>query len=243
MKATEHSIDTSTAAGKAFLYMLGVFPEFETNLRRERQLEGIAKAKANKGRPASIDLAQIPQLKAEGMGPSQIAQHLACASVSPGSEVDPAAHLRHYLANKAMTLGHCTPIVATAILGGGLGVKLEFCVACGSKDGLQHGHFLKGGGDGEANRITLCTGCHDKLHQQRYGARKHSQRIKTAIAARRARGASIGRPKKLMPHQCEEALKRLASGETMAALARSYGLSKSTVSRIVRSARLATNLS
>ena len=74
-------------------------------------------------------------------------------------------------------------------------------------------------------------------------ARKHSQRIKTAIAARRARGASIGRPKKLMPHQCEEALKRLASGETMAALARSYGLSKSTVSRIVRSARLATNLS
>jgi DNA invertase Pin-like site-specific DNA recombinase len=26
--------------------MLGVFAEFETNLRRERQLEGIAKAKA-----------------------------------------------------------------------------------------------------------------------------------------------------------------------------------------------------
>jgi DNA invertase Pin-like site-specific DNA recombinase len=28
------------------LDMLGVFAEFETNLRRERQLEGIAKAKA-----------------------------------------------------------------------------------------------------------------------------------------------------------------------------------------------------
>jgi DNA invertase Pin-like site-specific DNA recombinase len=41
--------------------MLGVFAEFETNLRRERQLEGIAKAKAAgvyKGRPASIDAAQ-----------------------------------------------------------------------------------------------------------------------------------------------------------------------------------------
>jgi DNA invertase Pin-like site-specific DNA recombinase len=37
---------TSTAAGKCFLDMLGVFAEFETNLRRERQLEGIAKAKA-----------------------------------------------------------------------------------------------------------------------------------------------------------------------------------------------------
>jgi DNA invertase Pin-like site-specific DNA recombinase len=31
---------TITAAGKAFLEMLGVFAEFETNLRKERQLEG-----------------------------------------------------------------------------------------------------------------------------------------------------------------------------------------------------------
>jgi len=46
LKATEQPIDTSNAAGKAFLDMLGVFAEFETNLRRERQLEGIAKAKA-----------------------------------------------------------------------------------------------------------------------------------------------------------------------------------------------------
>jgi DNA invertase Pin-like site-specific DNA recombinase len=46
LKATEQQIDTSTAAGKAFLDMLGVFAEFETNLRKERQAEGIAKAKA-----------------------------------------------------------------------------------------------------------------------------------------------------------------------------------------------------
>jgi DNA invertase Pin-like site-specific DNA recombinase len=31
------------AAPKPFLDMLGVFAEFETNLRKERQLEGIAK--------------------------------------------------------------------------------------------------------------------------------------------------------------------------------------------------------
>jgi DNA invertase Pin-like site-specific DNA recombinase len=37
LKATEQLIDTSTAAGKCFLDMLGVFAEFETNLRRERQ--------------------------------------------------------------------------------------------------------------------------------------------------------------------------------------------------------------
>src|SRR5215831_8223064 len=55
LMATEQPIGTSTAAGKCFLDMLGVFAEFETNLRRERQLEGIAKAKAEgvyKGRPA-----------------------------------------------------------------------------------------------------------------------------------------------------------------------------------------------
>ena len=43
LKATERPIDTSTAAGKAFLDMLGVFAEFETNLRKQRQVEGIAK--------------------------------------------------------------------------------------------------------------------------------------------------------------------------------------------------------
>jgi DNA invertase Pin-like site-specific DNA recombinase len=41
LKANEQPIDTSTAAGKAFLEMLGVFAEFETNLRKESQLEGI----------------------------------------------------------------------------------------------------------------------------------------------------------------------------------------------------------
>jgi len=46
LQATEQPIDTSTAAGKAFLDMLSVFAEFENNLRKERQLDGIAMAKA-----------------------------------------------------------------------------------------------------------------------------------------------------------------------------------------------------
>jgi DNA invertase Pin-like site-specific DNA recombinase len=46
LQVTEQPIDTSTAAGKAFLDMLGVFAEFETNLRKERQLDGISMAKA-----------------------------------------------------------------------------------------------------------------------------------------------------------------------------------------------------
>lgn len=79
LRATEQPIDTSTAAGKAFLDMLGVFAEFETNLRRERQLEGIADAKARgvyKGRKASIDAAAVKALKAQGVGPSDIARRL-----------------------------------------------------------------------------------------------------------------------------------------------------------------------
>ncbi|MCC8460661.1 MAG: recombinase family protein [Candidatus Megaira endosymbiont of Carteria cerasiformis] len=46
--AIEQPVDTSTATGKAFYNMLGVFARFETNLRRERQADGIAAAK-NKG--------------------------------------------------------------------------------------------------------------------------------------------------------------------------------------------------
>src|SRR5215208_7449005 len=79
LKATEQPIDTSTAAGKAFLDMLGVFAEFETNLRRERQLEGIAKAKAAgvyKGRPALIDATRVRELKRQGQGPTEIAKAL-----------------------------------------------------------------------------------------------------------------------------------------------------------------------
>jgi DNA invertase Pin-like site-specific DNA recombinase len=39
----EQPIDTSTAAGNS-RHAGGIFAEFETNLRGERQLEGIAKA-------------------------------------------------------------------------------------------------------------------------------------------------------------------------------------------------------
>jgi DNA invertase Pin-like site-specific DNA recombinase len=85
LKATEQPIDTSTAAGKCFLDMLGVFAEFETNLRRERQAEGVAKAKAAgvyKGRPPSIDGARIRAMKSEGMGASEIAEAMGVARAS-----------------------------------------------------------------------------------------------------------------------------------------------------------------
>src|SRR5882672_12587244 len=85
LKATEQPIDTSTAAGKCFLDMLGVFAEFETNLRRERQMEGIAKAKAAgvyKGRKPSIDVGAVRRLREEGLGPAAIAKRLKIGRAS-----------------------------------------------------------------------------------------------------------------------------------------------------------------
>jgi DNA invertase Pin-like site-specific DNA recombinase len=85
LKATEQPIDTSNAAGKAFLDMLGVFAEFETNLRRERQMEGIAKAKAAgvyKGRPPTIDVEAVRKLRAEGKGVNVISHTLKISRAS-----------------------------------------------------------------------------------------------------------------------------------------------------------------
>src|SRR5437773_6136372 len=85
LRATEQPINTQSATGKAFLDMLGVFAEFETNLRRERQLEGIAKAKAAgvyKGRPPSIEATRVRELKAQGLGPSEIARALKIGRAS-----------------------------------------------------------------------------------------------------------------------------------------------------------------
>lgn len=85
LKAVEQPIDTSSAAGKAFLDMLGVFAEFETNLRKERQLEGIKKAKAEgvyKGRKPSIDTTSVRRMQAEGIGPTAIAERLGIGRAS-----------------------------------------------------------------------------------------------------------------------------------------------------------------
>src|SRR5262252_6316089 len=85
LRATEQPINTATAAGKCFLDMLGVFAEFETNLRRERQLEGIAKAKAAgvyKGRKPTISGAEIRKLKKDGLGATEIAKRLGIGRAS-----------------------------------------------------------------------------------------------------------------------------------------------------------------
>ena len=85
ISATEQPVDTKTSIGKCFLDMLGVFAEFETNLRRERQMEGIEKAKEKgvyKGRKPSIDASAVKELKEKGMGASAIAKELGIGRAS-----------------------------------------------------------------------------------------------------------------------------------------------------------------
>ena len=81
LKATEQPIDTSTSAGKAFLDMLGVFAEFETNLRQERQMEGIKKVKERgvykrRIRKRSVEATMVKELRLEGLGATAIARQL-----------------------------------------------------------------------------------------------------------------------------------------------------------------------
>lgn len=81
IKALEQPVDTASANGKFFLDMLGVFAEFETNLRRERQLEGVARAKQQgkyKGRKptARVKTNQIIELTQKGFTRKAIAEKL-----------------------------------------------------------------------------------------------------------------------------------------------------------------------
>jgi DNA invertase Pin-like site-specific DNA recombinase len=48
----------------------------------------------------------------------------------------------------------------------------------------------------------------------------------------RAKGVKMGRKPKLTPHQMKEARQRIAKGEKTRDLAASYGVSRSTISRL-----------
>jgi DNA invertase Pin-like site-specific DNA recombinase len=85
LRATEQPFNTGDIYGELTVNLLGCFAQFETAIRKERQIEGIAKAKAEgkyKGRKPSVDVAQVRALKAEGVGPTAIARRLGVARAS-----------------------------------------------------------------------------------------------------------------------------------------------------------------
>jgi len=91
LKATEQPFDTGSIYGELTLNLLGVFAQFETQLRRERQTEGIARAKTKgiyKGRRRSIDRDELRRLMGElgdgakQLGPSEVARRLGISRAS-----------------------------------------------------------------------------------------------------------------------------------------------------------------
>lgn len=81
----QSAIDTTTSEGRLMLNILASFAEFETDIRKERQRDGIAKAKdagKYRGRPASISREQIFELEALGLGPTAIARKLGIGRAS-----------------------------------------------------------------------------------------------------------------------------------------------------------------
>jgi DNA invertase Pin-like site-specific DNA recombinase len=60
-------------------------------------------------------------------------------------------------------------------------------------------------------------------------------RARTGEGRKRAkeRGVRFGRPRKMTPHQRQEALQRLASGETQADVARTYNVDATTIGRLL----------
>jgi DNA invertase Pin-like site-specific DNA recombinase len=66
-------------------------------------------------------------------------------------------------------------------------------------------------------------------------------RDRTGEGRKRAkeRGVKFGRPRKMTPHQRQEALQRLAAGETMTDVARTYNVDPGTISRLAASSPFA----
>ncbi|MEX5576211.1 recombinase family protein [Pseudophaeobacter sp. A-200-2] len=77
--------ETDDAFAKLQLQMMGAFAEFERNIIRKRQAEGIAKAKQRgvyKGRKATIDPTIIKELAEQGQGATAIASELGISRAS-----------------------------------------------------------------------------------------------------------------------------------------------------------------
>jgi DNA invertase Pin-like site-specific DNA recombinase len=76
------------------LNILASFAEFETDIRKERQMEGIAKAKAAnvyKGRKPSVPVEEVRRLAGEGVGPTDIAKRLGIGRASVYRALSPEA--------------------------------------------------------------------------------------------------------------------------------------------------------
>ncbi len=79
------AVDTTRSEGRLMLNILASFAEFEVDLKRDRQADGIAKAKAEgryKGRKPSVPTDEVRKLHSDGVGPAEIARRLGIGRAS-----------------------------------------------------------------------------------------------------------------------------------------------------------------
>ena len=87
LRILDLNVDTSSATGALVLNLLGAVAQFERTLMLERQKEGIAAAKSAgkyKGRAptARAKAIDVARLRAEGIGPAEIARRLKISRAS-----------------------------------------------------------------------------------------------------------------------------------------------------------------
>lgn len=73
-------------------------------------------------------------------------------------------------------------------------MRLSFCVACGTEEGIHHHHLMPksmGGSDDEDNLIALCPLHHGVIHQTRYDSR-HAELTRRGMERARDNGKVIG---------------------------------------------------
>lgn len=81
----QSGVDTDSSTGRLMLAILGAVACFESDIRAERQREGIQKAKVEgkyKGRKPTVDVTRVKTLRDDGLGPSQIAREMGIGRAS-----------------------------------------------------------------------------------------------------------------------------------------------------------------
>jgi DNA invertase Pin-like site-specific DNA recombinase len=81
LRVLEPEVNTAGPMGRMVLTVLGMVAEMELGFIRERQRAGIERAKVAgvyRGRPAKLDHSKIRELRAQGMGATEIAEKVGC---------------------------------------------------------------------------------------------------------------------------------------------------------------------
>ncbi|MGT2471644.1 helix-turn-helix domain-containing protein [Paraburkholderia terrae] len=108
-------------------------------------------------------------------------------------------------------------------------VQALCCIQCGAPAEEMH-HVIPRSLGGTAT-VPLCSACHGKVHGLR-GRSEHVALTQSGLARARAAGTKLGRRPALSAARQAEALAKIAAGETIAQVARDFGVTRQIIMRI-----------